>query len=161
MANTTRRPIADRLFEKLAPRESGCIEFMGARLPKGYGVIALGGEFGGVDGAHRVAWKLANGPIPARMDVCHSCDNPPCCNVEHLFLGTRLENVRDMWNKGRGSTPPHPSGQEHPMAVASDTLVRMCRDDYAAGMGAKAIAAKYGLVHTTVWGWVAGKSRVC
>ncbi|HXI18492.1 MAG TPA: HNH endonuclease signature motif containing protein, partial [Chloroflexota bacterium] len=52
---------------------------------------------------HRVAWELANGPIPDGLLVCHSCDNPPCCNPAHLFLGTDQDNVDDMRRKGRGA----------------------------------------------------------
>jgi uncharacterized protein (DUF433 family) len=67
------------------------------------------GAFGTTDGqiemAHRVAWKLTNGPIPDGMDILHGCDNPPCCNPNHLHPGTTLENVTDMWNKGRAKKP--------------------------------------------------------
>jgi hypothetical protein len=51
--------------------------------------------------AHRVAWDLAVGPIPAGMSVLHRCDNRPCCNPSHLFLGTHTDNVRDMAAKER------------------------------------------------------------
>ncbi len=51
--------------------------------------------------AHRFAFIVTIGPIPDGMFVCHKCDNPPCCNPDHLFVGTRLDNIRDMVSKGR------------------------------------------------------------
>jgi len=54
-------------------------------------------------GQHRKAWILANGPIPDGLYVLHKCDNGKCVNVDHLFLGTQLDNVRDCMAKGRGN----------------------------------------------------------
>lgn len=67
-----------------------------------YGVygILVGGASRSFD-THRVAYYLANGEIPEGMCVCHSCDNPPCCNPNHFFLGTQTDNMSDMVKKGR------------------------------------------------------------
>ena len=54
--------------------------------------------------AHRYMFELVYGPIPPKMFVCHSCDNPPCINHEHFFLGTSADNTHDMLAKGRGKT---------------------------------------------------------
>lgn len=101
--NRPRVPLADRLFAKLEPTPTGCLEFAGKRNRQGYGYLSLGPrENRKYIRAHRLAWELNNGPIPEGLDLCHRCDNPPCCNPEHLFPGTRLDNMRDMAQKGRG-----------------------------------------------------------
>ena len=51
--------------------------------------------------AHRVAWVIANGNIPKGMNVLHRCDNPPCVNPKHLFLGSQRDNLIDCIRKGR------------------------------------------------------------
>lgn len=90
----------ERFYAKVSkvPTERGCLEWLGAHTKKGYGVVGRKGEN---TTAHRIAWELANGQIPAGMYVCHRCDNPACCRVEHLFLGTPEDNQRDMDSKGR------------------------------------------------------------
>ena len=101
---------ADRLNAKLRPTDSGCLEFIGCRTPHGYGHIGRGRRGDGYAIAHRAAWELAHGPIPEGLFVCHHCDNPPCCNVDHLFLGTAADNNHDRARKGRTVVQ---SGERH------------------------------------------------
>jgi hypothetical protein len=76
-----------------------CMVWRGARNGCGYGAKRIGGK---VRSTHRLAWEWANGTIPDGMCVLHRCDNPPCCNPSHLFLGTVADNNRDRKAKGRG-----------------------------------------------------------
>ena len=76
-----------------------CWEWRGSRASKDYGQIRVQGT---TMGSHRLAWELWNAePIPDGLWVLHKCDNPPCCNPEHLWVGTGLDNVRDRDAKGR------------------------------------------------------------
>lgn len=74
-----------------------CWEWTGFKN-KGYGQLEFRGK---TQRAHRVVWMLIYGEIPDGLCVLHHCDNPSCCNPAHLFLGTMLDNNRDMIKKGR------------------------------------------------------------
>src|SRR5690349_955039 len=87
-----------RLWPRLVTTATGCREWTGSRNDHGYGQLRVNGR---LVKAHRFAWELANGPIPQGSDVMHGCDNPPCCNPEHLSLGGASENGQDMAQKGR------------------------------------------------------------
>ena len=81
-----------------------CWPWTAARSPKGYGLSDIFRQKLSTVSAHRVAWILSNDQlIPDGLFVCHKCDNPPCCNPNHLFLGTCADNNRDCVNKGRNS----------------------------------------------------------
>jgi hypothetical protein len=92
--------IEERLHARLLPVDpvTGCIEWVGSRTGDGYGNMRIEGR---IILAHRLAYELKHGPIPDGMCVLHGCDNPPCCNVDHLFLGTNKDNVDDKLSKGR------------------------------------------------------------
>ena len=77
----------------------GCWIWEAYCIPIGYGSFGLGRRTMML--AHRAAWILYRGPIPAGMNVLHKCDVRSCVNPDHLFLGTQSENVRDMFSKGR------------------------------------------------------------
>lgn len=89
---------AARFWSKVR-KGDGCWEWQAKRFDNGYGSFAVSRNKN--QGAHRVAWELTNGPIPAGMSVLHHCDNRPCVRPDHLFLGTQLDNMRDMLAKGR------------------------------------------------------------
>lgn len=81
-------------------RETGCLEWTGKLKTSGYGFLSIKRK---VVSAHRLAWELVHGAIPADQVVCHSCDNPKCIEVSHLWLGTQADNIRDMDIKGRAN----------------------------------------------------------
>jgi len=88
----------ETFWASLSKRENGCWEWVGRKYPKGYGKIARNGKD---VRAHRYAYSLAKGPIPDGMMILHSCDNPPCCNPDHLRAGTAKENREDAISRGR------------------------------------------------------------
>lgn len=90
-----------RLMRRVVKQPSGCWEWQGARQRMGHGVIGRGRRGEGTVLVHRLSWEVHNGPVPVGMCVCHHCDNPPCVNPDHLFVGTRNDNNQDMMRKGR------------------------------------------------------------
>ncbi len=112
--------VRDEAFWAKVDRSAGplsCWPWTGARwLGYSYGHLERNGH---KIKAHRYAWEQTFGPIPAGLLACHRCDNPPCCNPAHLFLGTDADNVADKMAKGRG-----PTGERHRSRTRPDTIQR-------------------------------------
>ena len=89
--------VLSRLMTRVKEVGSGCIEWQGSMHPGGYGKVEVNGRH---YAAHRLIYELTVGPIPEGMYLLHSCDNPKCCNVEHLRPGTQRENVQEAASKG-------------------------------------------------------------
>jgi hypothetical protein len=105
--NFRRIPLETRFWAKVV-KSDGCWLWTGCRSVKagtgqlGYGQIRVGGmQSLRATTAHRVSWMLAHGPVPEGCDICHRCDNPACVRPDHLFLGSRQDNVKDMHGKKR------------------------------------------------------------
>ena len=96
---TSNKHIVDKLNKRSnIPDLNSCWVWMGARTGGGYGEISLNCIIWKV---HILSYTLFKGPVQYRMLVCHECDNPPCWNPKHLFLGTNSDNQKDRYNKNR------------------------------------------------------------
>lgn len=130
-----------------------CWIWQASLRPNGYGQFAP--RHGTIWLAHRASWTITNGKIPDGMDVLHKCDNPPCVNPHHLFLGTQLDNTRDMIAKGRFFYHLHPDkhakGENHGSAKLTEKQVLEIRQKYSTGnYTQKELAEHYGVFNTLI-----------
>jgi hypothetical protein len=104
---------------------------------------------------HRLAWELLYGSIDPRLDLIHSCDNPPCCNPAHLRLGTEKDNMQDCKAKGRNVF-----GERNRHAKLTEAQVQSIRAEYWYKNGRsniRELAAKYGMSRITLTAIVSGR----
>ena len=148
--------LVDKLLDKLVETDSGCWEFIGGRGGSGYGYISIG--YKEYESTHRLAYKLWCGPIPEGMIVCHKCDNKPCCNPDHLFLGTTKDNKLDEMIKGT-----HVKGSRQGASKLTEDDVLVIKRLIAEGnIPLTQIGRMYGVTSTSIyhikngtnWGWL-------
>jgi hypothetical protein len=152
---TDELPDAPAFWSRVEPARGGCWEWQGARNEHGYGLHDGHGR------AHRFAFDLVFGSIPPGLVVMHTCDNPPCVNPDHLVLGTKADNTRDMRRKGRARGGASP-GETNPSAKLTAEQVAEIRRRWAAGArpgkkgapGTKKLLADEFGVSTTLIGFI-------
>lgn len=148
---TERLPVADRFWAMVDRRGADdCWEWTGFRLPSGYGVFRIEPGAGGTAPASRASWTINKGPIPDSLHVLHRCDNPPCVNPAHLFLGTHDDNMKDMAAKGR-ATPQ--CGSVHVLAKLTEDQAEAVFSD---PRSYREIATDYGIPIARVHGIKSG-----
>ena len=106
-------------------KNKDCLEWIYGRACFGYGIVQSEGRS---QVAHRVSYKKYVGKIGKGLFVLHRCDNPPCINPKHLFLGTNMDNMQDKMRKGRLRVL---FGENHPMAKVKNVDIIKMRKDYA------------------------------
>lgn len=145
-------PIEQRIEAMSLEMPNGCREWIGSLNHAGYGQVS---HQGAPKPAHRVAYELTRGPIPKGLFVCHKCDNPKCIKVDHLFLGTNADNMRDARSKRRMR-----HGDQHRDTVFTSGQVADMRRRAAEGESIASIARSFvGAKYITVYHIVTGTNR--
>lgn len=139
MSMTIEERLRSRLKENLT---TGCLDFQGAKVADGYGQIKIDGVN---HRAHRLAYSLFVGEIPEGLLVCHKCDNPCCCNPEHLFLGTDAANMQDKVTKGRCS-----KGLALPQTKVTEDMKSQMMKLKSQGLSTREIGTRLGVSNATV-----------
>jgi len=120
---------------------SSCWLWKGAKGKNSYGKMSIDGKH---KKAHRISWEIYVGEIPKDMHVLHKCDNPPCVNPNHLFLGTQADNNKDMFSKGRGYDR---NGVNNPRAKFTAKEVKIIRSRHENQYD---LAEEYGVSQSTI-----------
>ena len=144
--------LSERFWSKVhVSKRARCWPWLGAKDSFGYGQVRHGGK---TDRAPRVAFYLRNNRWP--NNACHSCDNPICCNPDHIFDGSRSDNMQDMVTKGRHRTN---RGEAHYATKITDVEASKIRKEYKEGIHSiEAIAAKFASSFSVVQRIIARKT---
>lgn len=136
-----------KMSDRVIIADGGCWEWVGAKTSRNYGNMGFGVKNVLV---HRLIYSLCVGDLDKRLFVCHKCDNPPCCNPDHLFVGSPKDNTADMFSKGRNVNKCK-FGEDHANSRFTNSDVLEIRSRHAAGDTIYAIAKEYGCTTTAIW----------
>jgi hypothetical protein len=129
---------------------TGCWNWNAGKNQFGYGMKAQNGK---KQVAHRLVYSLLRGEPPKHLYGCHTCDNPSCCNPDHIFFGTCQDNMNDAKEKER-----LPQGMERSNSKLTDNRVREIRRLYAGGARLEDLASRYGVGRLTVYKAAVGET---
>lgn len=147
------KKLLDKLMSRISKAQSGCWEWTWGLSNAGYGRLGYKGKN---TQASRVMWIAVHGSIPNGLWVLHRCDNPKCINPDHLFLGTRKDNIDDMVRKGRGNAL---RGAESNKAKLTEEIVRQIRKEHHhSGIGFRPLGRKYGVSDMAIRKLISGQS---
>jgi hypothetical protein len=138
------------LFWERADKSGECWEWLGRKNWRGYGQITS--KWFKTVQAHRIAYELTFGPIPAGLLCCHTCDNRGCVNPAHLFVGTDRDNVQDMLRKGRSSRV----GSKNPHAKLTEAQIPLIRQAWMDGALMTDLGREFGVSDSAIQEIVAG-----
>lgn len=148
---SAKRTLSEKYETKVVRRgPDACWGWNGAKQRTGHGLIALGRTS---TTAHRVSWMLHHGD-PSDLYVLHACDNPPCTNPNHLYLGTHRDNMRDAVMRSEAYR-----NRDTGRGRRRDYDVALIRERVAAGESQQAVADDLGIGQSTVSRIVRGEGR--
>jgi hypothetical protein len=148
----TERRTKEQIVEDFLARvkkTSGCWIWTGGLNKAGYGTVKI---FNKPKLAHRVSYEIHVGNLPVKILVCHKCDNPPCVNPDHLFLGTHRDNAFDSMKKGRFSINKRRGSKSH-LSRLTESQVIQIRNRYVKGSrknGSAGIAKDFNVQPNTI-----------
>jgi HNH endonuclease len=146
----------DQIWSQVARgSQQECWPWRRARDRTGYGRVTTCGRS---RAAHRVIYELRHGAVPTHLCICHACDNPACCNPDHLWVGTRRDNTLDMVRKGRSGRQNGSSGPRGEHVHTAKLTEDQVRDIRLSPEKARTLAKRYAVNRKQIYVIRSGKA---